>query len=93
LSEPLYIALQMAGYQRDAHELVNRTLVPEAKRTSLSLIRILERAAVNDSSLRETVDKIPQAVKELLQDPKAYIGKAAEKAREIASSAKKQINS
>jgi len=91
LAEPLYIALQMAGYPGDAHELVNRELVPEARRTNLSLIQILRRSADNDPSLKEVLSKIPSAIQELLQEPRNYTGKAAEKAREIASSAKDQI--
>ncbi|MBU4511560.1 hypothetical protein KJ830_11015 [bacterium] len=91
LSEPLYIALQMAGYQRDAHELVNRVLVPEAKKTNSSLIEVLERLADKDEYLREVLKKIPKEIQELFQHPENYIGKAKEKAREIALSARRLI--
>lgn len=41
MAEPLYIALQMAGYESDAHELVNHTLVPRAKESGRQLIEEL----------------------------------------------------
>lgn len=88
LSEPLYIALQMTGYQGDAHELVNRTLVPEAKKTGLPLIEVLKSL----SGGRKIVEKIPKEVRQLLYQPKNYTGKAKEKAREIALSARHQMN-
>ncbi|MBU1290140.1 hypothetical protein KKG85_02810 [Patescibacteria group bacterium] len=91
LSEPLYIALQMAGYQRDAHELVNRVLVPEAKKTNSSLIEVLERLANKDEYLQEVLGKIPEEIQELFRHPENYIGKAKEKAREIALSARRLI--
>ncbi len=83
----------MAGYQGDAHELVNRTLVPEAKRTNLPLITVLEKLAGKDVYLGETLNKIPEEIQKLFRHPENYIGKAKEKAKEIAFSARQQINS
>ena len=86
LSEPLYIALQMAGYQGDAHDLVNQRLVPEAKRTGLSLIVVLEQ--LTDKDAHEALGKIPKEIQELLRHPENYTGKAEEKAKEILYSAR-----
>lgn len=91
LSEPLYIALQMAGYQGDAHELVNRTLVPEAKKTNRPLIVVLEKLTDKDVHLKEILDKIPEEVRKLFQQPENYTGQAEEKAKEIVSSARHWI--
>lgn len=87
LSEPLYIALQMAGYQGDAHELVNRTLVPEAKITGLPLIEVLKNLPDGE----KIIEKIPGEVCRLLYQPENYTGKAEEKAKEIVFSARQWI--
>lgn len=92
LAEPLYIALQIAGYQRDAHELVNRILVPEAKKTNLPLIEVLKKMAGKDAYLEEIIGKIPGEIQELFQHPENYIGKAREKAEEIVFFARRLIN-
>lgn len=92
LSEPLYIALQMAGYQGDAHELINRTLVPEAKKTNLPLIEVLEKMAAQDDYLQKVLKRIPEEIQELFRYPENYTGKAREKAKEIAFSARRQIS-
>ncbi len=74
IAEPLYIALQMAGYPGDAHELVNNTLVPEAKLRNWKLITVLEEMANNDSGLKKIVDRIPTDVRKLMWDPERYVG-------------------
>src|SRR5262249_22158260 len=38
LAEPIYIALQMAGYEGDAHELVNHVAMPRAAQAGVSLL-------------------------------------------------------
>ena len=78
VAEPLYIALQIAGYQGDAHEFVNRTLVPEAKSRQMKLVAVLEEKAENDHLLKETIDKIPPGVWELMWNPERYIGDSKE---------------
>ncbi len=88
LAEPLYIALQMAGYDKDAHELVNRQLVPLAKEKNISLIEALGRLCIEDASLSIIRDKIPVKVLELLHYPERYTGDAKEKALEIANYAR-----
>ena len=92
LAEPLYIALQMAGYEDDAHELVNRKLVPIAKQENISLIEVLIREAENDINLQTTIENIPRELQELLKRPDRYIGDAREKALEIIGHANNILN-
>ena len=84
LAEPLYIALQMAGFPGDAHELVNRKLVPMATERKVLLVEILEEYAGNDIDLQKTISAIPGDVWELLHHPENYTGDAEKKALEIA---------
>jgi adenylosuccinate lyase len=88
LAEPLYIALQMAGYSGDAHELVNRQLVPMAKNENITLMEALKKLCIEDTGLETIKNKISQEVLKLLHDPKQYTGDAEEKALEIASYAR-----
>ncbi len=92
LSEPLYIAIQMAGYQGDAHELVSRTLIPKAKKTGSPLIEILKvetlKGLPEGEKIIEIIEKIPKEIRQLLYQPEDYTGKAEEKAKEIALSAR-----
>lgn len=83
LGEPMYIAIQMAGYTGDAHNLVNHQLVPIAQRKSCSLVEALADIASNDTELAEVTQRIPTEIKELLLDAKQYIGLAPQKTREI----------
>ncbi len=83
LAEPLYIALQIAGYSGDAHEFVNRKLVPMAKEKNTSLVDVLEELALNDSDLQVVVNAIPEEVWTLLHHPEKYTGDAEKKALEI----------
>lgn len=92
LAEPLYIALQMAGYEGDAYELVNTTLVPLAQKEHRLLVDIAEKVAEKDAELTKAFGNIPQEVRELLREPRRYTGRAKEKALEIAELAQKQIN-
>lgn len=92
LAEALYITLQMAGYPGDAHELVNRKLVPLAKTTNTLLVEVLEKAAEENSDLKKIVNTIPEEIWELLHHPESYTGDAEGKALEIAKLAKNQVN-
>jgi len=85
LAEPVYIALQMAGYEGDAHELVNRQLMPLAQANKEPLAAVLERWILthDDPNLAEAYDRISPEVKTLLHSPADYIGAASEKAIEI----------
>ena len=92
LAEPLYLVLQMAGYEGDANEFVKRELIPRAK-PEKPLLSVLEELAQKDPKLKEAVDRIPQDIKSLLCNPKDYVGLAIEKAKEIAKLAKETVNS
>lgn len=87
LAEPLYLALQMAGYKWDAHKFVKKELVPKAT-LEKPLIKVLEELAKEDPDLTEVVNRIPAEVRSLLHNPEDYIGLAIEKARAIAKKAR-----
>ncbi len=89
IAEPLYIALQMAGYTGDAHELVNKQLMPVAK--GKDLLSALLELTITDHKLKEVVDNIPEKVMELLQNPSSYTGAASSKALLIAEEARKLV--
>ncbi len=84
LSEPLYITLQMAGYEGDAHELVNHTLVPKAKATGNLLIEVAEQEAEANEQLAQALANIPKDVIRLLHRPQEYIGRSKEQAIKVA---------
>ncbi len=84
MAEPLYIALQMAGYEGDAHELVTRKIVPRCKKKAQNLIDIANEFAKQDDGLAKAIDRIPVETLALLGKPEQYTGKAAEKALQIA---------
>jgi len=92
LAEPLYIALQMAGYPDDAHELVNRKLVPEAQKRGCSLVDVLGDMAKNDKKLSAVVAKIKPEILKLLENPENYTGDAREKTLEIVKNVQKISN-
>jgi len=93
LAEPIYIALQMAGYPDDAHELVNRKLVPRAQKENLPLAEILRHYAQTESDpyIGEAYGRIPAEVKEMLACPEKYTGDAAKKALEVVSLAQECV--
>lgn len=93
LAEPIYIALQMAGFQGDAHEFVNHKLVPCVLDEDISLVDALERYALNDDNVESAINNIPEDIWELLHHPEGYTGDAVEKALEIAELADFRVNS
>ena len=82
--ELLYIALQMAGYEGDAHELVNRELTPQAQSTGKSVLDVLEEKAAQDESLARVLASIPRETYDILVHPERNIGLARDKALMIA---------
>ena len=92
LAEPLYIALQMAGFDDDAHEFVNRQLVPEAQKSSKQLMEILDNLSKKDENLKAIVNNIPDEIMKLLGKPENYIGDAKEKSLEIVNYAKSSLS-
>lgn len=88
LAEPLYICLQMAGYEKNAHELVNHTLMPIAGERNITLVEALEICAKNDAYVSECVDRIPPEMLSALAKPEQYLGDAREQALAVASRAR-----
>jgi len=91
LAEPLYIALQMAGYPGDAHELVSRKLVPIAKKRNVLLVEVLEEFAQDDFEVKTAMNTIPKDVWELLRCPESYTGDAEKIALNTVAYAKKEM--
>ncbi|MFP4514809.1 MAG: lyase family protein [Parcubacteria group bacterium] len=91
IAEPLYIALQMAGYTGDAHKLVNEDLMPFAKKTGRTLLQALNYFAQYDGDLSQVVETIPENIIQLLKEPSRYTGNASKKAREIVSMTKEYL--
>jgi len=77
LAEPIYIALQMAGYNGDAHELVNRQAMPRSQKYGMPLINSIIDLAQSDSELATALANIPQDVLALLKCPESYTGDAS----------------
>ncbi|MFO1109007.1 MAG: lyase family protein [Bradyrhizobium sp.] len=90
LAEPIYIALQMAGYEGDAHELVNHVAMPRARQAGVSLLEAT-RWALKQESEDPVWGKIPPETISMLGKPETYTGAAAEKARDIAGSAERYL--
>lgn len=86
LAEPIYIALQMAGYEGDAHELVNHIAMPHSRQGGISLLEATQWA-LQQQSADQVWSKIPPETINMLSKPETYTGAAAAKAREIARSA------
>lgn len=93
MAEPLYIALQIAGYRGDAHELVNHHLVPNTGQNGLLETALAYAEQKGQEALKKALQGIPKDVLDSLRDPKAYIGNAARKAAEIENRAQKYIRS
>lgn len=83
LSEAIYIALVMAGYEGDAHDLVNHTLVPRSQASGRHLIDELLLLADEEPKLKLVVQEIADELVELLRTPESFTGKAEEKAMEV----------
>lgn len=82
LAEPLYLALQMHGYEGDAHELINHRAMPLVG-TRGGLVDAVAELAERDPELMASWEKIPADVVHLLKDPATYVGRAREKVVEI----------
>lgn len=84
LAEPLYIALQMAGFDGDAHKFVNHTLTPVSLATGKLLVEVLEDLVKDDEVIERVYQSIPAEIRDLLHHPEQYTGLACQKALEIA---------
>lgn len=86
LAEPIYIALQMAGYAGDAHELVNHIALPHSRQERVSLLAAT-RWALERESAQQVWSRIPPETIDMLGKPETYTGAAAAKALEVAKRA------
>ena len=79
----------MADYEGDSHELVNHTLVPRSQASGRYLVEELMLLVDEkpELKLRPVVENIPDEMVNLLKNPEEFIGKAEEKALEIARKA------
>ncbi len=94
LAEPLYIALQMAGYEGDAHELVNHVAMPYSKREKVSLLEATRWALEQEHGhafMSLVWDGVPRETQELLETPALYTGAASIRALEIANAAESYL--
>ena len=87
MAEAAYIALQMAGYPKDAHHCVNHVVVPYAKENKVPLVKALWEVSAKDPDLCDAMMLIPKETLELLANPRCYIGEAIRKAMEICGKA------
>lgn len=90
LAEPIYIALQMAGFEGDAHELVNHEALPRARQEGITLLEAIRRVLMDRSD--PIWDQLSAARLEVLSDPSKYTGMAVEKAMSIASVARTYLS-
>jgi adenylosuccinate lyase len=68
LGEPLYIALQMAGYNGDAHALINDEIAPRSRVSGRDLLAELIEFAEDREDLQEVLAKVPAEMQELFHN-------------------------
>ena len=94
LAEPMYLALQMAGYSGDAHSLINERIVPLLKDGKNIVDVFLEVVGQSmDLDAREAWNRLPEATRVLLSDPKKYTGAATQKCAEVVKLAREFVTS
>lgn len=92
MAEPIYLALQMAGYKGDAHELVNHRAMRLVMRNEISLIDAVKEVALEDEQVALALRNISPDMLELFGQPARYVGLAKEKALEIVGKARSLVN-
>ena len=93
LAEPLYLALQMHGYEGDAHELINHRAMPMVGTSGKTLVEAVAELAASDAQLASAWEKIPRDTLRFLRDPANYVGKAQEKVWEICEKVEEHFDS
>lgn len=95
LAEPVYIALQMAGYEGDAHHLVNHGAMPLVRSKGISLLEATKFALQEEGISMATFvwDCIPTSTIAMLANPENYTGHASMKALQVADAAKRYLHS
>ena len=94
LAEPMYIALQMVGYQGDAHELVNHHALPLVTGRGFTLLEATLHAVASQGQPEDIFlfSKISPQILKLLSSPEEYTGLATQKAVQIASAAEAYLS-
>lgn len=84
-AEPLYLAMQMAGYRGDGHKLVNERAMPLVKSGEcVTLAHAVARLGEKDAKVRQAWKRIPENIRELLFNPASYTGSAVSQSRAVA---------
>ena len=91
LAEPLYLALQMYGYEGDAHEVINHKAMPLVT-DNRTLVQAVEMLAANDPELQGAWRNIPRELHKLFQRPENYVGHAQKKVEETCERANAYLN-
>jgi adenylosuccinate lyase len=91
LAEPLYIEMQRAGYDGDAHHFVSHKAIPIVLRDKIPLLDAAEKAALEDPSAKQALASIERQTYQLLRSPEAYIGDAPKLAMRIAEDARRYL--
>jgi adenylosuccinate lyase len=86
LAEPLYLALQMYGYQGDAHEVINHRAMPLVSK-GRTLVQAVEWLTTEDPELKTAWGNIPPELHELFRHPENYVGRTQEKIERVCSAA------
>lgn len=79
VAELLHLALQIEGLP-NSHELVNKVIVPEAAKTGMNLTETMVVFVPKNQDVGKYWDRVPCALKHILQYPERYIGSAVEMA-------------
>mgnify|MGYP001063764171 CR=1 FL=1 len=99
MAEPIYLALQIAGYTGDAHRLVADEATPLVVDQQLrgenpdELIEMVYMIATRtgNKELQAALGRIPDTTKELLGNPSGYTGNAQEQALDVVEHVRGQI--
>ena len=88
LAEPMYIALQKAGYEGDAHDVVNHQAISLMDTDHVSLVEAVNMLTLHDQELLRAFESIGHETLVLLDNPEKYVGAATSKCREIVALAR-----
>jgi adenylosuccinate lyase len=91
MAEPLYIALQMAGYDGDAHDLINHKALAIAEKEDLSLVEAVRRIAGNNKKIAHALKNIPAHTLNIIKDPSKYTGLAEQKTKQVVKDARAYV--
>ena len=84
LAEPMYIALQMAGYEGDAHHVVNHRAIPLAREKGISLHAAMsEHVVPSEPALQKAWESISPKVRSRFLLPEEYVGQSEKKTLEL----------